>query len=141
MSLQASSETVSASEDDVVGWCGFRIVGDNIDKSVKPRDLRHNHQSASLHYFHAYAVKDRIDVSNLSSDMPLIVSSDIDINSLLPSHENAATLEANMCTLVIRILVKHIPGLSYLSTMVLQHIPHMYSDVMMSEVVIQHLIT
>ena len=36
-------------------------MGDNIDN-----------QSAFLHYFHA---KDRVDASDLSSDMPLIVSS------------------------------------------------------------------
>ena len=65
-------------------------MGDNIDKTVKPQDMRHNHQSAFPHYFHAYAIKDRVHVTGLPSDMPLIVSSDIDINSLLLSHEDAA---------------------------------------------------
>ena len=130
---QPSSETVSASEDDsdpTIGWCGFRIVGDNIDKTVRPRDMRHNHQSTSLHYFHSYAVKDRVDVSDLSPEVPLVTSKEIDVNLFLPSPEDCQSLEANFCTLMTRILVKHIPGISHLSSVVLQHIPHPYSVAM-----------
>ncbi|KAL5502833.1 hypothetical protein EMCRGX_G009668 [Ephydatia muelleri] len=130
---QPSSETVSASEDDsdpTIGWCGFRIVGDNIDKTVRPRDMRHNHQSTSLHYFHSYAVKDRVDVSDLSPEVPLVTSKEIDVNLFLPSPEDCQSLEANFCTLMMRILVKHIPGISHLSSVVLQHIPHPYSVAM-----------
>ena len=36
-------------------WYGFKIVGDNLDKTIKPRDMRSNHQSQSLHYFNLYA--------------------------------------------------------------------------------------
>ena len=39
----------------------YKLVGDNIDKVVKPRHMRIDHQAKSLHYFHSYAVKDRID--------------------------------------------------------------------------------
>ncbi len=40
----------------------FKIVGDNIDKNVKPRDMRSDYQTRSLHYFHAYAVRDRLNL-------------------------------------------------------------------------------
>ena len=133
VSDQPSSDTVSASEDErypTIGWCGFRIVGDNIDKTVRPRDMRHNHQTTSLHYFHSYAVRDRVDVSDLSTEVPLVTSKDMDLNIFLPSPEDCQTLETNFCTLMMRILVKHIPGISHLSSMVLQHIPHPYSVAM-----------
>ena len=68
VSDQPSSDTVSASEDErypTIGWCGFRIVGDNIDKTVRPRDMRHNHHTTSLHYFHSYAVRDLILFTHL----------------------------------------------------------------------------
>ena len=49
----------------------FKLVGDNIDKNVKARYLRSDHGNSSLHYFHSFAVKDRIDFSHLSSTLPL----------------------------------------------------------------------
>lgn len=51
-------------------WSGFKIVGDNLDKTVKPRHMRSDHQNVSLHYFHSIAVKDRIDFSNLPDTPP-----------------------------------------------------------------------
>ena len=42
------------------------MVGDNIDKNIRPRDMRTDHQGRSLHYFHTYAVQDRVDLSNVS---------------------------------------------------------------------------
>ena len=30
------------------GWVGFTLVGDNIDKSVKPREMREDHQNRIL---------------------------------------------------------------------------------------------
>ncbi len=37
----------------------FKIVGDNIDKYVKPREMRFDVQAKSLNYFNSYAVKGR----------------------------------------------------------------------------------
>ena len=41
----------------------YKSVGDDIDMNIKPRDMRSDHQTKSLHYFHAYTVRDRIDLS------------------------------------------------------------------------------
>ena len=76
---QHSSESVE-SEMDVDAFLGpeyhpctprlltYRIVGDNIDKNIKPRNMTSDHQTRSLHYFHAYAVRDRIDLSSPRRD-------------------------------------------------------------------------
>ena len=32
----------------------YKVVGDNIDKEVRPRQMRSDHQTRSLHYFHIY---------------------------------------------------------------------------------------
>ena len=32
----------------------YKIVGDNIDKNIQPRDMRYEHQTRLLHYFHSY---------------------------------------------------------------------------------------
>ena len=34
---------------------GVKLVGDNVDKTVKTRYMRVDQQGHSLHYFHAYA--------------------------------------------------------------------------------------
>ena len=66
----SSTEGTSSTTADVHGsrsqWFGFKIVGDNIDKTVKPRHETMQHHSQNLHYFHSYTVQDRIDFSQLS---------------------------------------------------------------------------
>ena len=43
---------------------GFKLVGDNIDKQVKSTYMRlSGHQNKSFHYFHSFAVQNRIDSS------------------------------------------------------------------------------
>ena len=44
------------------------IVGDNIDKNVKPSCEIAELKPQSLHYFHLYAVRDRVPVSRMSDD-------------------------------------------------------------------------
>ena len=50
----------------------FKLVGNNIDKTVRPRHMRVDHQAASLHYFNVYAVQDHISFQHLSSTARLI---------------------------------------------------------------------
>lgn len=35
-------------------WKGFKIVGDNVDKNIRPSLQRFNNKTNSLHYFHYY---------------------------------------------------------------------------------------
>lgn len=77
-------------------WVGYKFVGDNIDKNIKPRYECHERRGQSLHYFHGYAVKDRIDLSKFSNTPPppslpdpgvfLLTVSDITISLLLFVH-------------------------------------------------------
>ncbi len=49
------------------GCFGYKLVGDNIDKNVYARYMRIiKHQNRSLHFFHALAILDRVDISKLS---------------------------------------------------------------------------
>lgn len=49
---------------------GFKVVGDNIDKNVKPRHVHQDKQVQSMHYYHSYAVCDRVSISGLSDIIP-----------------------------------------------------------------------
>ena len=63
-------------------WQGYKIVGDNINKNVHSSFQREMCTTHSLHYFHSYAVLDRIDLSGVSDEPAL---KPININDLLPS--------------------------------------------------------
>ena len=62
-------------------WVGFKIVGDNINKTVCPRHQTLSSRTQSLYYFHAFAVQDRIDASNMSDSKP-----NLDLSSLPYIH-------------------------------------------------------
>ena len=115
-------------------WCGFKIIGDNIDKNVKPRYYRNDKQVYSLHYYHSYAVKDRIDFSSSPDKSAKPVSSlythksvqhkfivyvsivfqipnvtALPYNQLPPSTSDNQTLMYHLSIPVSRVLTTYIP--------------------------------
>ena len=42
----------------------FRIIGDNVDVHQKPRYTTADHKSKGYHWFHVYAVKNRVNAGN-----------------------------------------------------------------------------
>ena len=69
----------------------YKVVGDNLDKNVKPTDYRVDSQTKSLHFFQSYAVRDRIDLSSYD-DSPLVVDeSSIDTCWWILSDLNSLT--------------------------------------------------
>lgn len=109
------------------GWFGFKIVGDNIDKTVKPRHETLHLHSQNLHYFHAYAVRDRIDFSFLSAEPsqldPLLFPAEM----LLPSQDELDGIKGSFSILIARILARHLPEFADFQDAVVDHIPHKYS--------------
>ena len=101
---------------------GFKLVGDNLDKTIKPRDM-----SQSLHYFNIYAVLDRVDFRSLSCDTSIIDVAKVDTNNLLPSAADMEAMITNFSVLISRLLVNHIPALCEFSASVPAHIDHKYS--------------
>ena len=81
-------------------WYGFKIVGDNVDKNIRPSFQRLDRQTRSLHYFHSYSVLDRIDHSTLSDAKPSLGL--IDPECLLPSLEDSSALKHEFTVLVSR---------------------------------------
>ena len=78
---------------------GLVIVGDNIDKNFRPSYQRQDRQTKSLHYFHAFAVKNRVDVSSLSDTRPAAV---ITPESFLPTQSDLNKLLKDFETLTSR---------------------------------------
>ena len=97
--LSQSSATESVSElgldnDDTLSQqqqlvlLSYKLVGDNVDKEVRPREMRSDYQTQSLHYYmyQTYAVRDRVDLSNVSDQAPLLDISSIHLTDLLPTE-------------------------------------------------------
>lgn len=102
-------ETVATSRSTVNSgteiWKGFKIVGDNIDKTVRASFQRIERSTQSFHYFHVYATLDRVDFSGLSDVSPS--KSVIDPLSFLPSDEDVALVKRDMSVLISRYTVMY----------------------------------
>ena len=121
-----------------VSQLSFKLVGDNIDKTVRPRHMRVDHQAASLHYFNVYAVQDRISFQHLSNTPRLIYPDDVDVNKFLPTAADSTALIHNFKVLMKRILVHYLPAMSHL-TDVNQHITHQWTaNMSMKSVVVSY---
>ena len=86
---QTSHSQEEPMEDDTTNVT-YSIVGDNIDKSIRPRYMRVDTGNQLLHYFHYFAALDRVDVNNFSSTpskLPTCTPHECAL-SLLPSVEN-----------------------------------------------------
>ena len=85
----------------------FHICGDNIDHTMKQQYMRVGKtRPDEIHYFHSYAVSDRIDFSGLSERVVPTLAQDPEqvALSLLPTPEDDEAIRNNMCTLISRII-------------------------------------
>ena len=107
----------------------FKIVGDNLDKHVQPRDMRSDYQARSLHFFHSYAVQDRIQSESYSESIPPIDPANVNFSDLLPTSTDDTVLKRNMAIMVARILKKHMPFFAKYGSGIEKHISHAkYAD-------------
>ena len=114
---------------------GYKLCGDNVDKSVKHRYTRSDmcNTASSIHYFHSYAAKNRIstgDLSEAAPSPPTMEAKQIAL-TLLPSVDDDATICTNIATLISRVLVEHLRFFEHsFDDAVIWHIPHRYSEQM-----------
>ncbi len=109
----------------VVLQCSVFVVTIIIDKGVKQRYMR-----VGVKRFHAYAVSDRIDFSNLSEQVipTSQICPDRIATSLLPSVEDDLAIRRNICTLMSRVLCDNVTF--FKASFVDRHIKHDFYDQM-----------
>lgn len=106
---------------------GFKLVGDNVDKTVKARYMRMDRYSnKSLHYFHCYAVLNRIQF-NLPDESPVLSESREIARSLLPSPVHDEQMQAYFVIIISRILYSNMDYFKVsFDSCVKWHIEHKY---------------
>ena len=82
-------------------WNGFKMIEDNINKNLHPSFQGIDSTTRSLHYFHSYALLDRVDFSG-QSDEPQ--SGNVEFNTLLPSSDDIKKLKDYLVILTSRYL-------------------------------------
>ena len=96
--------------------------------------MRVDRRTQSLHYFNAFAVKDRVDSSSLTTQKPS--PRQLDVQQILPSEDDFYQLVQNCTTLLSRVLVEYIPVFSALEDVVCTHIQHGQSNAMKQKPVV-----
>lgn len=115
---------------DTAKWFGFKIVGDNIDKTVRPRHETMASHNQSLHYFHCYAVHDRVNLSSFSDEPTQVDTHLFSPEVLLPSKGDLSKILQNFAVLITRVVVAYLPCFKSFSAVVVKHIPHRFSSEM-----------
>lgn len=119
---------------------GYKLVGDNIDKGVKARYMRsEGYRNRSLHYFHSFAVQNRVDFSHLPDVLPDTCpdSPERTALALLPSDDDDKAMRCLFATHISRILSTHIPFFkTAFNDVVDWHIEHEYSNQMCAKSVV-----
>lgn len=99
--LQADVENCTSPGGNDATWFGKKYVGDNVDYNVKPSFQRQErHTGQSLHHFHGYAARDRVNLSMCSDTQPSLVQPDPGM--LLPSDSDLSALKKELTTLTSR---------------------------------------
>ena len=126
-SAVASEDTpeVSSNPPVISPTTGYKLVIDNVDKTIKPRNPTIDAQTQSLHYVQVYAVEDRVDYSKLSSSSP---SRGASVYSMIPTTADYQILKDNFNILVARVVVEYIPYFADdFKGLTVRHIIHDYS--------------
>ena len=115
----------------------YQIIGDNVDIHQRASHQSMERRDRDHHWFHLYAVRDRVTGVELPNDSPTADISQLPLNTFLPSVQDCNSLRSEFGVFISRVITEKIPYLHTCRDIVLQHIPHKYSTEMMrkSEIV------
>ena len=85
--ITTEDEDTSTSDSS---WYGFKFIGDNWDLNVHASFQRSDAGTRSLHHFHSFALRDRIDFSHLSDKDPdfAVVINEINTKEFIPNTDD-----------------------------------------------------
>ncbi|XP_019624892.1 PREDICTED: uncharacterized protein LOC109470395 [Branchiostoma belcheri] len=108
----------------------YSIIFDNLDFYVHTHHQSQSNKNKSIHWSHHIGVPDRVSSHHLPNDAPIQPLPLFDIANSLPSPNTQACLRSEFIIIGSRILTRHVPAFRRFSPVIINHIPHQYSDVM-----------
>lgn len=107
------------------------IVADNLDFTIQAWHQTKSSQNKSLHWTHAFAVKNRVSPdSSLSYNKSQLKVTDLEMYHILTSKDDQEEIYNDLVPLVYRELVKYLPCYAPFKCGVQHHIPHPHSKEM-----------
>ena len=108
----------------------FKFIGDNVDKQLKVRDIRSDHQAYMLHMYSILVALSRTQASLLPHTGHLSSLGEVPAQFFLPTCDDVSKLKANLVVLVSRVLCDYFSHLAPFRKFVNKHIKHPYSEEM-----------
>ena len=71
-------------------------MGDNLDLTVKVRDMRVDNPNQTHHFFHTIAIQDRIATGHLDDNKPQCLVSSLEVETFVPSPSALFFLNLNL---------------------------------------------
>lgn len=105
-------------------------TGDNWDMKIHAHDMRSTHQNQDIHYFASNLIVERVPSQNLSTTSPRRNIRTLPNSVFLLSAEEEIKLREDFKVLIGRVLLSGVPCLSFLKSVIPDHISHMYQKEM-----------
>ena len=109
---------------------GFVTSFDNLDVSLKRRNMTVEQQNQDYHWVNHNMVENRISGVSMATSAPKKQLLDVENVRFLPSLEDQRSQKMNYIVLCSRVLISYFNVLEPLSDACIQHIPHKYSQEM-----------
>lgn len=135
-SSRSSDRSISPSTSEpkisayLSGCFSYILVGDNVDKTIRPHNMTIDRQVQSIHYFQLFCAQDRIDFRDLANNGPIGKVLGLGVSVFLPNLEDCATLRENYAILIAREVVDKLSYFNIFADCVPKHIIHKYSEAM-----------
>jgi len=117
------------------GEKNWKLGGDNLDLTIKVRNMRLDNPNQQHHFFHSI-VQDRINTAHLDDSRPQQLVSSLTTFDFVPSSSHYKQLHSDLIILVSRIAVVEFPTFQYMSDAVPSHILHQYLSEMAQPLVV-----
>ena len=105
----------------------YQIVGDNVDMHQRATHHSMERTDRDHHWFHLYAVQDRISGQSLPDDAPTADIATLPLQTFLPSADECHQLRKEFGILISRVLVRELSFFSQFKDHVPEHIQHQHS--------------
>ena len=110
---------------------GLQGTGDNWDLRIDAHDMRSTHQNVDLHYFASNIIVERVPIDpKLSTVAPRRDIKTLPNAVFLLNDQEIVKMREDFKVLVARLLVANIPQLSFLKSVIPDHIPHKFQKEM-----------